>query len=220
MKRLLILLLAGCGAPSGGDPDHPALAPFPAGFLWGTATAPYQIEGGLHGCDWYQWESTSKNVTMAHADDGDHSFTEYDADNQVAEEMDNDAMRLGIDFSRLFPTADSFPDNPDSVAVQHYHDVFASMKKHHLQPMVTLYHWALPTWVQDLTSLTDTSGWLDDNMPDRFARFAGWAAKEYGGEVDLWVTLNEPVVNLTTGYIVGLHPPLRSFTDANGIDHA
>jgi beta-glucosidase len=218
MRPLVALVvLSGCSAaPS--DPAHPPLPPFPATFLWGTATAPYQIEGGLHGSDWYQWESTSHDVRMAHADDGDHSYDLFDADSAAGQAMHNNAMRLGIDFSRLFPTAASFPSSPDATAVAHYHQVFASLKAHGLQPMVTLYHWALPTWEQDLTALTDQSGWLDDTIPDKFGAFAGWAGKEYGGEVDLWVTLNEPVINLAAGYVDAMHPPDRSIGDTGGVD--
>jgi beta-glucosidase len=190
MERLLLaaLLAASCG-PSG-DANYPKLKPFSDSFLWGTATAPYQIEGGLHASDWYQWEATPANPTMSHADDGDHSYELYDVDNQVAQSAGHNAMRLGIDFSRLFPTAAQFPANPDATAVKHYHDLFASMKSHGLTPMVTLYHWVLPTWIQDLSALTDASGWLDDDFPNKFAQFAGWAAKEYGADVDLWCTLN------------------------------
>jgi beta-glucosidase len=211
-----LLSLAGCS----GDSAHPKLAPFPTSFLWGTATAPYQIEGGLHQSDWYQWESTSRNVTMSHADDGDHSYDLFDTDSALAQSIDNNAMRLGIDFSRLFPTAAQFPSSPDATAVAHYHALFASLKAHGITPMVTLYHWALPIWEQDLTMLTASSGWLDDTIPDKFAKFCGWAGKEYGGEVDLWVTLNEPIVNLAAGYFNGIHPPDRTFADANGIANA
>ncbi|MSP61223.1 MAG: glycoside hydrolase family 1 protein [Myxococcales bacterium] len=226
LAPLLLPLLTtscfGCGDPGGhiDDRDHPKLKAFPSQFLWGTATASYQIEGGLHGSDWYQWESTPSNVTNAHADDGDHSYDLFDADSEAAQSIGNNTMRLGIDWSRLFPTAASFPQSPDPAAVKHYHDVFASLKKRGLQPMVTLYHWALPIWLQDLTKLTETSGWLDDGMPNKFALFAAWAGKEYGGEVDLWCTLNEPVVNLAAGYFNGVHPPRRSFGDPGGVDMA
>ena len=72
MRSLLVacLVLSACD----GDPAHPRLKPFPTTFLWGTATAPYQVEGGLHDSDWYQWESTTANEPMQHADDGPESF--------------------------------------------------------------------------------------------------------------------------------------------------
>jgi beta-glucosidase len=198
-----------------------ATKPFPDNFLWGTATAPYQVEVGLHQSDFYQWESTTANASGQHADDGPDEYDHYDGDFALAEQLGNNTARLGIDFSRIFPTKSSFPDMPDAAAVAHYHAVLASMKAHHLQPMVTLYHWVFPIWVDDLTQpKTVAQGWLDDGTIQVFGQFAGWAAKEYGGEVDWWVTLNEPTVTAIAGFATAKYPPLRSFTDPNGVDNA
>jgi beta-glucosidase len=195
-------------------------APFPRGFKWGTATAPVQVEGGLHASDWYQWESTPANATGAHADDGPDEYDYFDADFALAEGLHNNAARLGIDWSRLFPTAASFPGAPDAAAVAHYHAVFASLRAHGLHPMVTLYHWSFPTYIDDLQHQDTVRGWLDEGVVRQFAAFATWAATEYGGEVDDWITLNEPTNTILQGFVTGKYPPERTFADTGGIANA
>jgi beta-glucosidase len=215
----LAVITAACSSGPAPDPAHPRLKPYPSQFLWGTATAPYQVEGNLHDSDWYQWDQSPANPSMQHADDGPDEYDFFDRDFQLAEGMANNAVRLGIDWSRLFPQQASFPSAPDATALAHYHALFASMKAHHLTPMVTLYHKALPTWMQDLTQIDVKSGWLDPGSVQLFAQFVGWAAKEFGGEVDYWVTLNEPMINLVAGYVAALEPPLRHVTDTDGVAH-
>ena len=230
-----LVLAAGCGGGTSGGPSpdggagadlslaqipHPKLTPFPAGFLFGTATSAYQVEGQNHATDFFQWEATAANPTMAHSDDGPRSYVHFEEDNAAAAAMHNNAMRIAIDMARLFPTFDSFPGRPDAAAVKHYHDVFASMKAKGLRPMVTLFHWAWPQWIQDLERITDVSGWQGSGISQTFAAFAGWAAREYGAEVDLWCPLNEPMVNLLAGYAQGTHPPLLHYTDPNGLARA
>src|SRR5262249_9514499 len=124
---------------------------------------------------------------------------------------------LGIDWSRLFPTRASFPNAPDAEAVAHYHAVFASLGAHHLRPMVTLYHWVFPTWIQDLTRRDVVRGWLDDAVVERFAEFGAWAGREYGAEVDDWITLNEPTVTLAAGFLLGIYPPGRTIFEPDGV---
>ncbi len=207
------MAVAGCG---GGT-----VSPWPATFLIGTATAPYQVEGGLHDSDWYQWESTSANTQMAHADNGPDEYDHFDADFALAEQMENSALRMGIDWSRLFPTAASFPSAPDPTALAHYHAVFASLKAHHLSPLVTLYHWNFPIWIDDLTQKDTVSGWLDAKSVQQLADFATFAGHEFGGEVDSWITLNEPTATLLQGFVLGTYPPERAgLANAAGIANA
>ncbi len=208
----LCVAAVGCSAGPAG--------PWPATFLIGSATAPYQVEGGLHNGDWYQWESTAANTLMEHADDGPDEYDYFDADFALAEQMETNAVRLGIDWSRLFPTAASFPASPDATAVAHYHAVFASLKAHHLSPLVTLYHWNLPIWIDDLTQKDTVSGWLDPTIVQKFADFATFAGTEFGGEVDSWITLNEPTATLLQGFVTGTYPPERGIGGATGIPNA
>ena len=200
------------GADAGSDrPDAaipPAIGPFPDGFLWGSAIAPYQVEGDLHGTDWYQWEAVcGQHCSGESADDGPGFLVHYESDLDMARGMANDAIRIGIDWSRLFPTEASFPDDPDPAAVALYHDIIAAARARDMQVMVTLVHFALPVWIHDLDDREARPGWEDDAIIERLGLFAGWAAAEYGDDVDLWITINEPFVNVVGGWISGDVPP-------------
>ncbi|RMH41539.1 MAG: glycoside hydrolase family 1 protein [Deltaproteobacteria bacterium] len=207
----------GGGSADAGAPDAvvpPPVAPFPAGFLWGTAIAPYQVEGGLHATDWYQWETLGLCGDCPegeHADDGPDFWTHYPDDLAAAAALSTNAIRLGIDWSRVFPTAESFPDAPDADAVATYHDMLATARAEGLSVMVTLHHFATPVWLHDLTDLDGRPGWVDPATAEAFATFAGWAAAEFGGEVDLWITINEPIPYVLGGWIAGSTPPGKSF---------
>src|SRR5215475_10315196 len=84
--------------PDGPPPDAflpPAVGQFPEGFLWGTAVAPYQVEGNLHGTDWYVWEGCGL-CSPDHADDGPDFWNHYEEDFANAQAMGTNAIRLGI----------------------------------------------------------------------------------------------------------------------------
>jgi hypothetical protein len=190
---------------------------FPPGFLFGTGSSPYQVEGGLHATDWYQWETLCPRCSGDKADDGPDFWNRYRGDLVRARVLLNNAIRIGIDWSRVFPTEASFPDAPDLTAVAHYHRIIRLARFLGLKVMVTLQHFDLPIWVQDLTNLTDRRGWEDPAIVQRLATWAGWCAKEFGAEVDWWITINEPVVAASAGWITGDMPPGMSFAVGGAI---
>ena len=216
---LVLACLVGCGdddvaglADAGTEELPPAIGQFPDDFLWGTAIAPYQVEGGLHQSDWYQWEDhCGGHCSEDSADDGPDFLVHYADDFDAAVSLSNNAIRLGISWSRLFPTAESFPDSPDPEAVQLYHDILDAARERGLEPMVTLVHFTLPTWIHDLDDRKARPGWEDPAIPELFAEFATWAADEYGSKVDLWITLNEPFVLLVGGWVAAAMPPGLDF---------
>ncbi len=224
---LLVAVVAACGdgGGTGGDAGAPAadafipdpVGQFPAGFLWGTAVAPYQVEGNLHGTDWYQWEGKCATCSGDSADDGPAFLKLHPADFANAKAISNNAVRIGLDWSRVFPSAASFPDSPDPEAVKIYHDMITAARAEGLTVMVTLIHFALPIWIQDLDDLTNKKGWEDAAIVDKVAAWAGWAAKEYGADVDYWITINEPFVNVVGGWIGGEVPPGKSFAIDDGL---
>lgn len=201
---LLVLALAACGddddvaaIPDAGAPDARVLvATFPAGFLWGTGNAPYQVEGGLHGTDWFAWEGCAR-CSADHADDGPDFWNRYDADFALAQGGGHNTIRIGIDWSRVFPDGMDAPADADAVA--RYHQILAAARARGLAPMVTLHHFATPTWL--------AGGWLDPTAAARFAAWARFCAGEFGAEVDWWITINEPIVYVLSGYLSGDFPP-------------
>ncbi len=195
---------------------------FPEGFLWGTATAPHQVEGGNEASDWYLWEQMDGKVAGGgRSDDGPNHWDKYADDLDLMQADGMNGYRMGIEWAKLFPTREAFDSlTPDEAAVQHYHDVFAAMASRGIQPMVTLHHFVSPAWLVDPTASAAERrmmGFASEGIVDDFERFATWAAQEYGGEVDLWITINEPLALVLGGYLVGAFPPGLTYDPADDL---
>ncbi len=106
-------------------------------------------------------------------------------------------MRVSIEWSRLEPEEGKW----DLKAVEHYHQVFRSLRKHGLVPMVTLFHWTMPQW------LAVKGGFETEAGLKAFRKFVRAVAVEYGKECQLWLTVNEPEVFVFDGYLFAKHPP-------------
>jgi beta-glucosidase/6-phospho-beta-glucosidase/beta-galactosidase len=200
---------------SGDSPAFPSSEPAgkgggPLPFLWGAATAPHQVEGGNTESDWWVWEEMGR-ASGESSDDGPNHWDKYeeDFDLMVADGMNG--YRMGIEWAKLFPTRESFDAlTPDAAAVQHYHDVFAALEARGIEPMVTLHHFVSPIWMVDPRASVEArrmQGFVSPTIVEDFERFATWAGTEYGGEVDLWITINEPIVVVLAGYLAGNFPP-------------
>lgn len=197
-------------AADAGPPDvvlPQAIGRFPAGFQWGTAIAPYQVEGGLHETDWYAWETLCTNCVNDRADDGPDFWNHYAGDIQIAADLKTNSLRIGIEWARIFPTRASFPSSPDAAAVAHYHDIIRAARGKGLRVMVTLHHFSTPIWLADPARPTELRGWEDPSMADRFGEWAAFAGREFGAEVDWWVTINEPLGYVVAGWLGGVFPP-------------
>ena len=171
---------------------------FPEGFMWGAATSAHQVEGGNRWNDWWRWEQRSPNPEpRLTSGDACRHFDRFDSDFALAQADGHNAHRLSIEWSRIEPTRGHF----EPAAIAHYHDVLAALRRHRLTPIVTLLHFTLPTWV------TDRGGWASRETINDFGAFVRFCAREYGGEVDWWCTLNEPEVLAFRGYSEGVWPP-------------
>jgi len=237
----LAVACAGCGEDPGtadGETDAGA-APvldhaFPKGFLWGSATAGFQVDMGCptmsaDKCndtqsDWYQFvtdkdlvKDTGLFIKGEPVSIGPGMWETYDADfERAGTELHNNAIRLSIEWSRIFPAAsagtattiDELAKHANKEAVEHYRKMFASAKKHGLKLLITLNHYTLPLWVHDGKACNadlDTCkrrGWLDPKTQERVGLYAGYCAKTFGDQVDLWATLNEPFAVVLSGYIL------------------
>lgn len=230
IQRLLpwvLVLVAACGDGSGardassqqGDASVPLpRGQFLPGFLWGSAVAPYQTEGGLRNTDWYQWERRCTRCSGESADNGARFLDHYEADLDAAVTMGQTAIRLGIDWSRLFPSRRDFDLlHPDEQALATYHAIIDAARARRLTVMLGLMHVALPVWLHDLDRLASAPGWEDPAIVDSFARFAGWAAAEFGGDIDYWLTLDQPTIAVLGGWLAGSMPPGKSLEPATAL---
>ncbi len=171
---------------------------FPAGFLWGAATSAHQVEGGNVHNDWWRFEQVPGVIRggRGSGEACDH-FRRFDADFALAAADGHNAHRLSLEWSRIEPARGRI----DAAAVAHYHDVLASLKRHGLVPVVTLHHFTNPTWI------ADAGGWESRATVERFVEHVRFCAREFGGEVDWWCTVNEPEVFAFRGWSEGIWPP-------------
>ncbi|GAA1996979.1 GH1 family beta-glucosidase [Microbacterium pumilum] len=193
------------------------LGPFGEGFLWGVATAAYQIEGaareGGRGPSIWDTFSHAPGKTF-HGDTGDIACDHYHrvgADLDLLAETSVDAYRLSVSWSRLQPTGEG-PLNPE--AVTFYRTLLIGLRDRSIRPFVTLYHWDLPQ------PLEDRGGWPNREVAYLFAEFARQTVSALQDLADDWITLNEPWCSAFLGYGYGKHAPGRTdLSDAVSAAH-
>jgi len=172
---------------------------FPKGFLWGTATASHQVEGGNTNNNWYKWElegHTAHKSGLA----SDWWGGRWKEDFDRAAEAGQNAHRLSVEWSRIQPT----PDRWDEEALERYRTMLRGLCDRNITPMVTLHHFTDPLWLGEL------GGWETDAVVplfEKFTRKVVEALKEY---CSLWCTINEPNVYALEGYLRGNFPPGKS----------
>ena len=203
-------------ATDAGVDTHPAKGVFPNGFMWGAATAGYQVESNpAVGSDWGVWETLVGKIKNADkATGGPDEYAHFDADLALAKSIGLDTFRFSIEWARIEPTQGTF----DEAAIAHYAALIASCKAHGLKPVVTLWHFVDPKWVLDPTSgATSLGGWTNKATADAFVSFVTRVVPRFADDVDFWITLNEPMVAITNGYFFGSWPPGGSFDEAGAI---
>lgn len=181
-----------------------AIIQFPQGFVWGTATASYQIEGaydedGRGLSIWDTFSHTPGNIR--NGDNGDvacDSYHRYEEDIELIKNLGTKAYRFSIAWPRIIPDGDGAV-NPKGVAW--YHRFIDKLLEAGVEPYVTIYHWDLPQ------ALQDKGGWTSRATIDAFVRYAEVLFKEYGGKVKKWITLNEPWCASFLSYTIGEHAP-------------
>lgn len=163
---------------------------FPENFLWGAATAAYQVEGGIDNCDWAQEYPAGK------ACDHYHKFKE---DFDLLEELNLNVYRSSIEWSRIEPEPGEF----DQEEIEHYRKVLQDLKSRDITTMVSLHHITSPLW------LAEEGNWTNSKTPFYFPRFAQKVFKELNDLVDYWITINEPIVYAYFGYFEGEWVPQK-----------
>lgn len=179
---------------------------FPPGFLWGAATAAYQIEGawnedGRGESIWDRFAHTPG--TIADGTTGDVACDHYhrweeDVAHMVA--LGLKSYRFSIAWPRILPTGSGALNQR---GLDFYRRLIDALNTRGIVPNVTLYHWDLPQVLQD------RGGWTNRDTAFRFAEYAALLVRRLGAEVPLWVTHNEPFVHVYNGHAIGDHAPGR-----------
>lgn len=187
--------------------DRKTLAPsrvtarrFPEGFLWGTASAAYQVEGDNRNCDWWEFEHEPGRIATGDTSEVacDH-YHRYREDFALLRELNQNAHRLSVEWSRIEPQEDVF----DPRQIRHYRDVLADLRERGMSPMVTLHHFTNPLW------FVRKGGWTASGSAHAFLRFVNRMVDELGDLVGMWCTINEPSIYAGNGWMTGEFPPGR-----------
>ena len=134
----------------------------------------------------------------------------YPEDFATANRMGLNAFRNSIEWARLFPRADM--TTPDPAAIAYYKAMIAEMKKQHITPFMTLFHYVAPAWFFEADA-KGKKGWERSDAMQHWQRFVDAVADNFIPDVEQWCTLNEPMVYVYSGYIDGLYPPLERRKD-------
>ncbi len=177
---------------------------FPDGFKWGVATASYQIEGAI--AEDYRglsiWDTfTHQPGRIQNDDTGDIAcdhYHRYQEDIDLMAAHGIQAYRFSIAWSRIYP----FGGNAvNEKGLEFYDRLIDALLEKGIEPAVTLYHWDLPQWLQDL------GGWANRGVVDHFATYAKTVFDRYQDRVAKWITLNEPIVFTEMGHRTGVMAP-------------
>ena len=173
---------------------------FPPGFLWATATAAHQVEGGNTNNDWWEFEQQPGRIAGdAVSGIADDHYNRYREDFALLRRLRNNAHRLSIEWSRVEPSEGQF----DARQLRHYRDVLGELREQGMAPMVTLHHFSNPLW------FAARGGWAAPGAHAAFLPFVRRVVDEVGDLVALWCTINEPNIYATQGWIFGSWPPGR-----------
>ncbi|GAA4120156.1 GH1 family beta-glucosidase [Knoellia locipacati] len=177
---------------------------FPDGFLWGAATASFQIEGSTtaDGRSPSIWDTFCEiEGKVVNKDTGDPACDHYrrmPQDVVLMKELGLDAYRFSVAWPRVIPTGTGAV-NP--AGIDFYSRLVDDLLEHDIRPFVTLYHWDLPQ------VLDDRGGWLNRDIKDWFAEYTQTVVSHLGDRVTHWTTLNEPWCSSLLSYSLGHHAP-------------
>ncbi|MFC1622053.1 glycoside hydrolase family 1 protein [Patescibacteria group bacterium] len=176
---------------------------FPKDFLWGTATSAHQTEGHNSNSDWWAWEKRDRTsepeekskYPLQWSNHACDSYNRFEEDFDLCVKLNNNAVRLGIEWARIEPEQGKF----DQKEIEHYKKVLRAAKDRGLQTFVTLHHFSSPKWIS----------WTKRKTPKHFANFAEKCAEKFGELIDVYLTINEPQVYAMQSYLRGIWPPQK-----------
>ncbi len=194
---------------------------FPKHFFWGASTAAYQVEGQIAN-DWAVWElAHAKELALtAHqrwghlpvwqdikkqaehpsnyvSGKGVEHYKRYKEDFGLIKQLNLNAFRFGIEWARLEPEEGNWNEE----AIAHYHDYISELRKRGIEPLLNIWHWTMPTW------FSDKGGFKKRANIAYFERFVQKIADEFSDNLNYIITINEPNVYATFGYLKGEWPP-------------
>ena len=220
---LILVVLPACGSNGADDPIvYGSIAPLAGdrglgGFRFGIASAATQIEDMNPTTDWFLWTQPTADGGLgngAFVGDAVRGYTNSLEDLALVRELGVDSYRFSIEWARVEPVRDQI----DEAALAHYQEQLEAMRAMGIRPLVTLHHFSNPVWVADPRDTGCAAGPTDTNLCglgsaggpqiiEEMAEHAALIARRFGGLVDEWGTLNEPINYLLAAYGIGYFPP-------------
>ena len=190
---------------------------FPKDFLWGSATAAYQIEGaaredGKGESIWDRFSHVPGRIIDASTGDVacDH-YHRYEEDIRLMKKLGLPSYRFSISWPRIFPEGRG---EPNAKGMEFYKRLVDELVRNGIQPIATLYHWDLPQKLQEI------GGWTNREVVDDFVRYAEYVYSQLGDSVEKWITFNEPACTSFTGNWEGRHAPgYHDYSTAVRVSH-
>ena len=185
--------------------EHKKLAAFPSDFLWGSASAAYQIEGAYDedGKGLSVWDNfvriPGKTFKGTNGDVAVDHYHRYKEDVKLMAEMGMKAYRFSIAWTRIFSNGTG---EVNEAGLKFYSDLIDDLLANGIEPLVTIYHWDLPQALQDAYG-----GWESRKIIPDFVNYAETLFKAYGDRVKYWVSLNEQNIFTHMGWQIATHPP-------------
>ena len=178
---------------------------FGSDFIWGTATAAYQIEGawnedGKGESIWDHFAHTRKDKikTNENADIACDFYHRYESDIELMRSMNIPNFRFSIAWSRVFPSGTG---TINQKGIDFYSRLIDTCLKANIAPWITLYHWDIPQ------ALQEKGGWENRDVCNWFAEYVEICTKHFGDRVKNWMVFNEPTAFTALGYMLGIHAP-------------
>jgi beta-glucosidase len=177
---------------------------FPQNFIWGTATAAYQVEGAVHedGRGPSVWDTFSHTPGKTHAGDtgdvADDFYHRYKEDIQLMQRLGCKGFRFSIAWTRIFPQGTG---TPNQKGIDFYKRLTDALHQAGIEPFCTLFHWDLPQ------ALQDKGGWSNRATSQAFADYAHYTAGQLSDRISRWMTINEFDSFIDDGYGTGGSAP-------------
>lgn len=184
---------------------HHQLSAFPKDFLWGSASAAYQVEGA--------WNTDGKGPSIwdnyvripgttfkgSNGDVAVDHYHRYKEDVALMAEQGLKAYRFSVAWTRILPTGKG---EINQKGLEFYSNLIDELLKYGIEPIITIYHWDLPQALQD-----EYGGWESRQLIDDFTNYAKILFDAYSDRVKTWVSLNEQNIFIGHGYLLASHPP-------------
>lgn len=182
----------------------PAARRFPEGFIWGTATAAYQVEGaaregGRGPSIWDTFSHTPGKTYQGQTGDvADDFYHRYPEDIKLMQRLGTKGFRFSISWSRIFPDG---AGKPNQQGIDFYKRLVDALREAGIEPFCTLFHWDLPQ------ALQDKGGWTNRATSQAFADYAHYTAGQLSDRISQWMTINEFDSFIDDGYGRGASAP-------------